>query len=73
MKIMKKELLETIDETIISVCDYVKQYMSYGKLNENHLHPNGTIKALTELIIARALIKNINEISYSSSEDLSKK
>lgn len=71
-KIMKAELLETIDETIISVCDYIKQCTSCEWLNENHLYPNGTIKTLAELIIARALINNINALPYSSSENLSK-
>lgn len=69
---MKKELLETIDETIIFICDWIIESLSCANSNEQCMHQNKTIEALAELIIARASIKNINELVYSSSDDSSK-
>lgn len=69
---MKKELLETIDGTIISTCNWIVQSLSCTNPNEQCIYQNATIKALAELITARASIKNINELPYSSSDDSSK-
>lgn len=69
---MKKELLETIDETIISTCNWIAQSLLCTDSNEQCIYHSETIKALAELITARASIKNINELPYSSSDDSSK-
>lgn len=70
---MKKELLEeSIDDTIISACKWITKSFSCTDSNEQCLYQIDAIKALAELISARALIKNINELPYSSSDGSSK-
>lgn len=64
---MKKELLETIDETIVATCNWIEQLLSDTNYNEQSIYTNDSIKALAELISARALIE---KESYSFSDSL---
>lgn len=50
---MKKELLETIDETIKAICEDIQRQKLFAN---GGCYPNDTIKALAGLITARALL-----------------
>lgn len=63
-KTMKKELLETIDGTIKTICNDIQRQKL---LVEGACYPNDTIKALANLITARALL----ETKYYFDTDLS--
>lgn len=64
---MKKELLETIDETIQLVCETIQKSLTDTNVkNESH-YPNDTIKALANLITARALLETEPYTSTESS------
>ncbi len=65
---MKKELLETIDETIQIVCKNIKQSLVNMDEKTQSYYPNDTIKALADLILARALTELIDKSPYSSKE-----
>lgn len=66
---MKKELLEAIDETIITICNWIEQLLSDANCNGQSIYPNGSIKALAELISARALLKEANYSFSDSSKE----
>ena len=50
---MRKELLETIDETIKVICEDIQKQKLFA---DGKCYPNDTIKALAGLITARALL-----------------
>lgn len=68
---MKKELLKIIDDTIQTTCKYIRNTLNESSKDAETYYPNETIKALAELIIARALIEK-NITTHSSSDSLSK-
>lgn len=62
---MKKELLETIDETIIMTCKWINKMINDE--NGQLLYPSNSIKALAELISARTLLQEKNQFFSDSS------
>ena len=63
---MKKELLKSIDKTIITTCNWIEQLLSDANCNGQSVYPNDSIKTLAELVSARALLEK-NSYSFSDS------
>jgi len=68
---MKAKTLENIDATIQLICKSIQEILSKTKDESQLCYPNDTIKALADLIQARALIEITNKHSYSSLDEAS--
>lgn len=52
----EEKLINTIDDTITKTCKWIQNVLSK---EESQINPTETIKALTELVSARALITDV--------------
>lgn len=68
---MKKELIETIDNTIMSTCTWINNLLSYtdSNCNEKYIYQIAPIEALAKLISARALLEKESHYFSDSSKE----